>query len=102
MTFTPKKDDSFPKVEQLPDGKVRIQYDNNELYEGEFSNNKKNGYGKFTWNNEATYEGSWLNDHAFGEGVFTQKGAVYKGYFENDELIRGVYTSADQNETYEG
>lgn len=56
----------------------------------------KHGKGKFTWKNGATYEGQWRKDHANGEGIFTFNNATYQGFFENDELIRGAYTSADQ------
>ena len=42
-----KKDDYILKK------KVEIQY----TYVGEFSNNKKNGYGIFNWGKISTYEG---------------------------------------------
>lgn len=44
------------------DGKGMYQYDNGNLYEGEFKNNKKNGNGIYYFNNNEFIKGQWKDD----------------------------------------
>jgi hypothetical protein len=98
----PKKKNGFPKIEQLGEARVRITYDNGEIYEGEVQQGFKEGAGKMIWPSGAYYEGHWKRDRACGLGVFKQNGSTYSGQFENDELVHGKFTSADESEIYEG
>lgn len=49
-------------------------------YEGEYSFDKKNGYGVFEWESGNIYRGQYVDDerHGFGEMSWTD-GSVYKG-----------------------
>jgi hypothetical protein len=49
------------------DGDGIIKYPDNDVYEGKFENNKKNGWGKLIEYNDKgeivnSFEGNWLND----------------------------------------
>lgn len=39
------------------------------VYEGDFSNSKRNGQGTFTWQDGATYTGEWSSDKLSGNGI---------------------------------
>ena len=52
-------------------------YSEKEFYEGEWSNNKEHGRGKFTGLSE--YEGEWKNGLPDGSGVFTFNSGKYSG-----------------------
>ena len=54
-------------------------------YEGEWSQNKANGTGKFWHADGDVYEGRWEEDKANGFGVYVHvNGAKYEGYWKND------------------
>ena len=40
-----------------------------DIYEGEWKDDKANGYGIYIHVNGAKYEGEWLNDKQHGQGV---------------------------------
>lgn len=45
---------------------------NGDIYEGNWKDDKANGYGIFIdLNNNAKYEGYWLDDQQHGEGIET-------------------------------
>ena len=41
-------------------GKGKFMYKNGRSYEGDYVNDKKHGYGVYTWENGSTFEGSWF------------------------------------------
>lgn len=45
----------------------------NLKYEGSYKDNKKEGYGEFTWPDRRVYKGMWLNGVQHGEGVQIDK-----------------------------
>ena len=47
------------------------------IYEGEFSEDKREGKGKQYWNNKLIFEGDYLNDKRNGKG---------KEFYENGEV----------------
>ena len=49
-------------------------------YEGEYLNDKKNGFGVFTWESGNIYKGNYKDDErdGFGEMHWTD-GSIYKG-----------------------
>ena len=49
-----------------------MKWKNNDIYEGEWQNDKINGKGKFQWGNGSIYFGSWVNNNIEGFGKFTQ------------------------------
>lgn len=55
---------------------------NNDKYEGEFQNNKYNGKGKYIWGDGSWYEGGFNNDQKDGKGVM---------YFDNGAKINGLW-----------
>lgn len=48
-------------------GKLKLKDD--KLYIGEFSDDKKHGYGIYTWENKK-YLGYWKNDKQHGLGIY--------------------------------
>ena len=42
---------------------------NSDRYEGQYKNDKKNGFGIYSWKDGTSYEGEFLNDLKHGEGV---------------------------------
>lgn len=65
---------------------------NGSIYEGEFKNDKIDGYGKFTWSDNKIYEGEWSENSLSGFGVFTKTGKIYIGNFVNDiKQGMGIY-----------
>ena len=53
-------------------------------YNGNYINDKKEGYGIFQWPNMRRYEGNWKNGKQHGSGNFiTEKGQKREGVWEN-------------------
>ena len=54
--------------------------------EGEFNNDKREGYGKYTYKNGNYYIGEWLNDKKKGKGiVYNKKNCIlYRGNYKDD------------------
>lgn len=40
------------------------------MFEGEWKNNKMEGYGVFTWPDGRRYEGEYIDDKKEGKGIF--------------------------------
>ena len=60
------------------------KYDNGD-YEGEMEEDKRKGYGIFTYKNGDKYEGNWENDMKNGNGTLIYKcGNKYEGEWKND------------------
>ena len=66
-------------------GKGEIIFKNNDVYNGYFSNNLINGFGKYVWkNNKREYEGNFTNGKINGNGVLKWGNfKYYKGMFIN-------------------
>lgn len=66
-------------------------------YVGQWENNKKNGHGVFYYHNGAVYEGNFVDDvrQGFGKLTFLPGSVVeegYEGMWENDEWHgHGIY-----------
>lgn len=56
-------------------------------FEGIFENNRKKGYGVFTWNNGSRYEGEYKDDlrNGFGEFFGTKGVSKFKGFWQHDK-----------------
>ena len=52
-------------------GKGIFMYPNNNRYDGEFVENKKEGYGVLQYANGERYEGQWKENFANGQGSLT-------------------------------
>ena len=59
---------------------------NENIYEGEYKDDKKNGYGEFKWATGNTYKGNYLDDERHGFGTMAWiDGSQYEG-----EWVRGI------------
>ena len=55
-------------------------WENLSKYDGEWLNDKANGYGKLIHADGDVYEGNWVDDKTEGEGVYSHiDGATYIG-----------------------
>ncbi len=64
-------------LELRPDGSLyegvrggpgRVIHKNGDMYEGEWKNNKADGYGTFTTTDGQKYTGDWVGDRKHGKG----------------------------------
>ena len=59
---------------------VMIYDKGEEVYEGEFVNNRREGKGRLIYENGSVYEGEWKDDEMNGRGVLkTADGDEYTG-----------------------
>jgi len=62
-----------------------IDYNNQEVYTGEWKNNKRRGMGIYKYQNEMRYEGEWVDD--VKEGIcctrYPNAKYMYRGYIKN-------------------
>jgi len=80
-----KYEGEFKKDKKCGNGK--IVFDSGDIYEGEFSDNKFNGYGHYIWaKNGHEYKGSYLNGKFHGEGFYRWG----KNEYYNGEYVNGV------------
>ena len=65
----------------MPNGKGKLYLENGDTYEGDFVEDKCEGFGCLT-SSTKTYIGSWQNDLYHGEGQENmQDGSWYQGQF---------------------
>lgn len=108
------------------DGKGKLDYGKNQIYEGDFKNgmcegtgifiaenrvtykgqfskNLYHGKGLITFSDGRTYEGDWKNDKKNGEGIYKfASSAVYIGHFENDSRSGFGKMTYESGDVYEG
>ena len=61
---------------------------NGSIYEGEFKNRTRSGFGRYIYVNGAYYEGEWLAGKRNGAGKqIGPKGTIEEGFFENNILL---------------
>ncbi|KAF4657269.1 hypothetical protein FOL47_008531 [Perkinsus chesapeaki] len=61
------------------------------VYQGQYVNDKKEGYGTFEWPDGRKYAGYWVAGKRHGDGEYTTEfGQTRRGIWENDVLIRWV------------
>ena len=76
---------------QFIHGKV-FDLNNNLIYDGEYKNGIKNGYGIYYYSNGERYEGIFSEGIREGKGIFYWKdGSKWEGYFKNDEMNEFMY-----------
>ena len=85
-------------------GNVILKVDGKFEYEGNFKNNKKNGYGVEKYTDGSEYEGNFLDNKKSGKGIYKfSTGEIYEGNFENDLYNgEGKYTWNSEKRKYEG
>lgn len=70
-------------------GKGKMQYKSG-VYEGDWKDGLRHGFGKFTWSNGDTYSGLWQGDKRHGQGSYVwHDGSKYKGNYSHG--IRSGY-----------
>lgn len=87
-------------VNDLPHGKGKATYNNNDTYEGQWFNGKRDGWGRFKWNSPASqylndvYEGNYCADLFDGLGTYSHAfGSIYYGTFKADRKHGPYYYS---------
>jgi predicted permease len=86
-------------AEQKHGDASRAVHDDGGIYDGEWLDKKKHGYGCYKYPSGATYEGQWKNNVKDGLGVYTYgKGGSYAGEFKRGRFdgtgIRVLRTGA--------
>lgn len=68
-------------------------------YEGEYTNDKKNGYGEFTWPNGKVYKGMWRDGKQDGEGTLinSKTGDSTKASWLEGKRIAGDESNKGRN-----
>ena len=65
-----------------------MEYDNGDIYKGEFKNDKREGKGKIIYNNEDIYEGEFKNNEIIkGEMIFQNYIICEYSIKNNDEIF---------------
>ena len=86
-------------AEQKNGAASRAIHDDGGIYDGEWLDKKKHGYGVYKYPSGSTYEGQWQNNVKHGLGVYTwAKGGTYAGEFKRGRFegtgIRVLRTGA--------
>ncbi len=88
--------------------KLKLQYANGDVYEGQTVQFLRHGTGKLAYSGGDSYEGAFHFDDMEGKGIYTYlSGDRYEGEFsKNQKHGKGTYTWAPQSDgtfdTYEG
>ena len=84
-------------------GQGKQEFDNGDVYEGDWFDGKPHGYGTFSYGNKAQYVGDFRNGARHGQGTYKfANGNVYSGEWNAGKRSgKGKYKSADGN-AYEG
>lgn len=72
-------------------GLWRKIYDDGTLdqYCGYYENDKKNGYGEYSWANGNLYKGEFVDDFKHGSGVmYFNDGTIFKGNWVGGKMIQ--------------
>lgn len=62
-------------------------YQDNSIYKGEFYKGQKKGIGFYKWNDNSSYKGYWENNCLEGFGIYKFKdGSSYSGMWHNNQM----------------
>lgn len=96
----PEKNNASINSENKKVETVRKKYEDGSFYEGEWKNNKRNGYGICKYSNGILYKGYWKNDKRDSVGVAIYphttdaiKETKFVGTYKDDKPFNGVMTS---------
>ncbi|AUC14147.1 hypothetical protein BTO06_02825 [Tenacibaculum sp. SZ-18] len=79
----------FKIIKQLSNPNTYLMKFNSELgYWGDWKNEKRNGYGTYTWEDGQKYAGQWKNNLRHGDGELS---------FKNGEILYGAWTNGKLN-----
>ena len=80
-------EDGYTDTNGNRQGRFIFHFVGGNVYEGNYKNGAKNGYGKMTWSDGEAYEGNWENGAPNGYGKYTwSNGEVYEGNWENGNM----------------
>ena len=91
----------YPKNDTI-EGIVLVEWNNGDIYNGEWKKNQPNGVGEYKWKRGDFYIGEWKNGFRHGTGLyeFTNKD-IYNGNWRNDKMNgSGHYTTEDGGSFY--
>lgn len=71
------------------EGFGKFYYPDRRYYEGVFKEDKRHGKGILKWPDGRVYEGEFVADKMHGNGQFVQNGQVSEGIFENGKYKKG-------------
>jgi hypothetical protein len=80
-------------VDFMRDGEgILYTEDGDKIYDGEWKNNKYNGYGQYFLRGQCRYEGNWENGKRNGDGIaYDQNGAEeYNGLWKDDVRVNDI------------
>ena len=73
------------------------------IYEGEFKDSEKEGYGIFYYSDGTIYEGEWKSNHPEGYGIFyCSNGDIYETEWKDRKLIRKRILGSSWDTIYDG
>jgi len=66
----------------------RTIFESGNIHEGEYVDDKREGWGRFIWSDGAYYDGNWSNGMRNGQGKFVHaSGEIEEGVWKEGELI---------------
>ena len=69
---------------EITGSKGRMRYRNGEVYEGDFVEGKKHGYGVYRWGDGSVFEGWYIDDKKQGHGKYrTADNRMFEGEWKN-------------------
>ena len=89
------------------DGKGKLEsFNTKSIYEGEFKNDMKEGYGIEKYNDGSVYKGHYKNGMKEGTGILSlkkeKKNSIFEGEFKDDKICgKGIY-KWENGKQYEG
>jgi hypothetical protein len=87
-------------------GYGRLVYQDGSIYEGNFVNKERAGYGMFIWEENLTsFGGEWEGSKRHGKGTFVdEKGNKQCGYWKSDQFVPGeiVVNTINRSELIKG
>jgi len=84
-------------VKGLFEGMARMTWagGNGTIYEGEYKNDKRTGWGKLTWSDGSTHTGEFVNGKREGRGEYRGKTFVKRGTWKDDKFSDGTEYALD-------
>jgi len=81
------------------DGKGVFTWKDGRKYEGEYKNDKKEGYGEFNWPNGKVYKGMWKDGKQDGDGTLlnSKTGDQLQATWSNGQRVNKNTGSAQKN-----
>ncbi len=89
-------------IDDKMNGKGVLEYNNKDVYEGDFLNNFKHGYGVMKYVNGNIYTGQWKNNYKNGKGkIIYNDNSYYNGDWVNDKRHgKGIMVFSDKEKSY--